>query len=56
MHEGEGERKMREFKEKILSGEEPAGRGEVAKTKVEILLQRYFSSVNLDFRRARSQG
>ena len=35
MHEGEGERKMREFKEKILS-EEQAGRGEVAKTKVEI--------------------
>ena len=34
MHEGEGERKMREFKEKILS-EEQAGRGEVAKTKVE---------------------
>ena len=33
MHEGEGERKMREFKEKILS-EEQAGRGEAAKTKV----------------------
>jgi len=32
VHEGEGERKMREFKEKILS-EEQAGRGEVAKTK-----------------------
>ena len=55
MHEGEGERKMREFKEKILS-EEQAGRGEAAKTKVEIVLQRYFSSVNPDFRRARSQG
>ena len=36
MHEGEGERKMREFKEKILS-EEQAGRGEVAKTKGEII-------------------
>ena len=33
VHEGEGERKMREFKEKILS-EEQAGRGEAAKTKV----------------------
>ena len=37
VHEGEGEKKMREFKEKILS-EEQAGRGENAKTKVNINL------------------
>ena len=53
MHEGEGERKMREFKEKILS-EEQAGRGEAAKTKVgDHFSEKYF---NLDFRRARSRG
>ena len=55
MHEGEGERKMREFKEKILS-EEQAGRGEVAKTKVEIISHQNFSFANLNFRRAQSQG
>ena len=52
VHEGEGERKMREFKEKILS-EEQAGRGEAAKTKVEMKI--FIAVLNLNFRRARSQ-
>ena len=44
---------MREFKEKILS-EEQAGRGENAKTKVNINLLAYKGTDNLNCRRARS--